>query len=214
MTDRVILTFSRQFGSGGSNIAKRLAKELVIPFYDQELITESAKDTGIAPNMVKALEETPTNSLLYAIAAGTAYGGAVTPSTLAALPMTDRVFLSQSDVIRRYANEGSCVILGRCADYILRKDPDVISVYIHRDHDERVHQVAKLYDKTEEKAVEMVKKMDKRRANYYAYYTDKRWGDAENYDICLNSGVLGEDSCVDLLKTTVNAILTRRKSRR
>jgi cytidylate kinase len=106
------------------------------------------------------------------------------------------------------------VILGRCADYILRKDPDVISVYIHRDHDERVHQVAKLYDKTEEKAVEMVKKMDKRRANYYAYYTDKRWGDAENYDICLNSGVLGEDGCVDLLKTTVNAILTRRKSRR
>ncbi|MBM6968388.1 MULTISPECIES: AAA family ATPase [Pseudoramibacter] len=214
MTDRVILTFSRQFGSGGSNIAKRLAKELAIPFYDQELITESAKDTGIAPNMVKALEETPTNSLLYAIAAGTAYGGAVTPSALTALPMTDRVFLSQSDVIRRYADEGSCVILGRCADYILRKDPDAISVYIHRDHDERVHQVAKLYDKTEKKAAEMVKKMDKRRANYYAYYTDKRWGDAENYDICLNSGVLGEDGCVDLLKMTVDAILTRRQSRR
>lgn len=211
MSDRIIITISRQFGSGGHNIGKKLAKSLDIPFYDQELIDEGAKESGINPEMVKDLEETPTNSLLYSIATGSLFGGHFSPTV--ELPITDRLFLAQSDVIRRFAQKGSCVIVGRAANYILRDDPDVINVFIHRDQDERINQVSKLYNLSRSKAAETVKKIDKQRGSYYSYYTDRNWGLAENYDICLNSGFLGEDSCVAIICDFIEKHLTRNKGR-
>ncbi len=198
MDERIIITISRQFGSGGRNIGKRLAKALDIPFYDSELIDEGAKESGINPEMVRDMEETPTNSLLYSIATSPFFGTShFSPSV--ELPLTDRLFLAQSEVIRKFADQGSCVIVGRCANYVLREDPDVVNVFIHRDFEERVNQVAKLYDLSQKKAEDLVKKTDKKRSNYYAYYSDNRWGQAENYDLSIDSGKLGEDSTVSLI---------------
>ncbi|MGL4283198.1 AAA family ATPase [Eubacterium aggregans] len=141
-TKRQIITISRQFGSGGHNIAKRLAKRLKIPFYDEEIIVEAAKESGIDPEMVKALEETPTNSLLYSLSSSAIFGGG-SFSPVVDLPMTDKVFLAQSEVIRQYAEAGSCVIVGRCGNFVLLDDPDAVDVFIHRDLEERINKVAK-----------------------------------------------------------------------
>lgn len=212
MKERIIITIARQFGSGGKNIGQKLAKALNIPFYDQELIDEGAKESGINPEMAKELEETPTSSLLYSIASSSFFGNGHFSPTVD-LPITDRLFLAQSEVIRKFAEEGSCVVVGRCANYVLRDDENAIDVFIHRDFDERVNQVAKLYDLNQKKAEETVKKVDKKRSSYYSYYSDKNWGQADNYDLCLNSGLLGEDNCVDLIVEFVDRMAKRKKAR-
>jgi cytidylate kinase len=209
---RNIITISRQFGSGGRNIGAKLAKKLGIPFYDHELIMEASKDSGIDPEMVKALEETSTSAMMYSLSTSSIFGGGAF-SPIIDLPMTDKVFLAQSEVIRNLAAQGSCVIVGRCANYVLRDDPDVVDLFIHRDRDERINQIAKLFDLTQKKAAETVKKVDKQRANYYSYYTDKNWGQAENYDLCLNSGKLGEDSCVETIVLFIDKLNTRKRIR-
>ncbi|MEA5074341.1 MAG: cytidylate kinase-like family protein [Eubacterium aggregans] len=209
---RQIITISRQFGSGGHNIAKRLAKRLEIPFYDEEIIVEAAKESGIDPEMVKALEETPTNSLLYSLSSSAIFGGG-SFSPVVDLPMTDKVFLAQSEVIRQYAEAGSCVIVGRCGNFVLRDDPDAVDVFIHRDLEERINQVAKLYDLTQKKAAESVKKVDKQRSGYANYYSDRNWGQADNYDLALNSGLLGEDGCIEVIITFLNRMALRKKAR-
>ncbi len=212
MEDRIIITISRQFGSGGRNIAKRLAKKLDIPFYDHELIIEGARESGIDPEMVKALEETPTNSLFYSLSTSSIFGGG-SFSPIVDLPMTDKVFLAQSEVIRNFAQQGSCVIVGRCANYVLRDDPDTVDIFIHRPTEKRINQVSKLYDLTRKKAKEYVKKVDKQRAGYYSYYSDKNWGQADNYDLCINSEMLGEGGCVDVISQFIEKMNLRKKTR-
>lgn len=214
MEDRIIIALSRQFGSGGHNIGKRLAKVLDIDFYDEELIVAAAQKSGITEGMVKAVEESPAGSLLYAIAAGSPFATGTTNVVMPEMPMADKVFIAQSEVIHQYANKGSCVIVGRCAEHVLQKDSDLLSVFIGRDREERVQQVRKIYDLSERKARELVKKTDKRRTSYISYYTDTRWGAAENYDICLDSGTLGEDGCVAVLVSAVENAIKRRKTRR
>lgn len=212
MEDRIIITISRQFGSGGRNIAKRLAKKLDIPFYDHELIIEGARESGIDPEMVKALEETPTNSLFYSLSTSSIFGGG-SFSPIVDLPMTDKVFLAQSEVIRNFAQQGSCVIVGRCANYVLRDDPDTVDIFIHRPIEKRINQVSKLYDLTRKKAEDYVKKVDKQRAGYYSYYSDKNWGQADNYDLCINSEMLGEGGCVDVISQFIEKMNLRKKTR-
>jgi len=212
MNDKIIITISRQFGSGGRNIAKKIAKAMDIPFYDNELIIEGAKESGIDPDMVRALEETPTNSLFYSLSTSSVFGGGQF-SPIIDLPMTDKVFLAQSEVIRKFAEKGSCVIVGRCANYVLRDNPDTLDIFIHRAVDERVNQVAKLYDLSQKKARETVKKVDKQRSGYYSYYSDKNWGQADNYDLALNSGLLGEDGCVAVIQSYIDKMMQRRKVR-
>ncbi|MDD2415014.1 MAG: cytidylate kinase-like family protein [Eubacteriaceae bacterium] len=212
MDNKIIITLSRQFGSGGRNIGKKIAKKLDIPFYDNELITEGAAESGLDPDMVKALEETPTNSLLYSLSTSSVFGGTQF-SPIIDLPMTDKVFLAQSEVIRKYAQAGSCVIVGRCANYVLKDNPNTLDIFIHRHVDERVNQVAKLYDLSQKKARETVKKIDKQRSGYYSYYSDKNWGQADNYDLALNSGMLGEDGCVTVIQAYIDKMMQRRKVR-
>ena len=211
MNNGIVITISRQFGSGGRNIAKQLAKILDIPFYDQELIVEGAKESGLDPDMVKVLEETSGSGLLYSFTPNTVFGGAFSP--VVDLPMTDKVFLAQSEAIRKFAQEGSCVIVGRCANYVLRDFPDVLNVFIHRDFEERVNQTSKLFDLNKKKSLELVKKTDKQRASYYSYYTDNHWGLAENYDLSLDSGKLGEDGSVFIIKSFLEKMELRNKSR-
>ena len=212
MKNRTIICISRQLGSGGKNIGQKLAKQLGIEFYDQKLIEETAKESGMCRETVEELEETPTNSLLYSMYSTPFFGG-FGFNPVVDLPMTDRLFVTQADIIREAAKKGSCVIVGRCADYILKDDPDLFTVFIHRDQEERVNQISKTYDISLKKAEELVKKGDKKRSHYYNYYSDRHWGEAENYDMTINSDILGEDYTVELIVKCLEKRALRIKAR-
>lgn len=212
MKYRTIITISRQYGSGGRNIGRKLAKALDIPFYDKDLIYEAAKESGISPDVARDLEERPTNALLYSYSP-TSFFSMANYSPEIKLPLTDLLFLAQADTIRKFADMGSCVIVGRCGNYILRDDPDTIDLYIHRAFGDRVNQVQKREDIPHREAVDLVKRTDKQRQNYHNHYTDFKWGESDNYDLVLNSGMLGEDGAVEVIEKFVEMYAIRRKSR-
>lgn len=204
MSQNIIITIGRQNGSGGREIGKKLANKLGIPFYDKELIQMAAKKCGIDESIAKENEETATNSLLYSLSTGAATiwnSGIVVESDL---PLTDRIYIAQSEIIRKLASENSCVIVGRCADQVLKNNPNCINVFIHADLDFRVNRMTNLHNLTEERAVKQIKRMDKKRGNYYNYFTDKKWGDLKTYNITLDSSKLGIDLIVDILEKIYN----------
>ena len=173
-----------------------------VPFYDNELITRAAKASGFAESAFANAETKATNSLLYSIAMGmSAYGSHEVGYT--SLSLDDRIFIAQSEVIRNLAKEGPCVIVGRCADYILKDMDNVINVFIWADMKYRVHRATTMYDLPVNKAEENIRKADKRRANYYNYHANEKWGKAENYHISIRSDIVGMDSSVDILKSYI-----------
>lgn len=193
-----IITISRQFGSGGREIGEKLAKKLDIPFYDRELITRAAKESGFSEVAFENVEKKATNSLLYSIAMGmNAYGSHDIGFTH--LSLDDQIFLAQSNVIRKLALEGPSVIVGRCADYILRDYKDVIHVFIWADLKFRKERAIKLYNYSEENAEESILKLDKHRANYYNYHSNEKWGRVENYHLSIRSDHVGIDNAVELI---------------
>ena len=187
-----VITISRQYGSGGREIGSKLAKELNIPFYDNELITRAAKESGFAEAAFHNAESKASNSLLYSIAMGFSH-----------LSLDDRIYLAQSDVIRKVAAEGPCVIVGRCADYILKEIGNVINVFIWADLDFRVDRAIHIDHMDQNKIEDNILKIDKRRANYYNYHASEKWGRAENYHLSLKSSLIGIDGCVELIKRYV-----------
>lgn len=198
-----IITISRQYGSGGREIGEKLAKRLGIPFYDKELITIAAKESGFSEAVFENVEKKASNSLLYSIAMGmNAYGNHDIGFTN--LSLDDQVYLAQSNVIRKLALEGPSVIVGRCADYILREQADVIHVFIWADIAFRKDRAVNLYNMPEEKAEENIFKIDKRRANYYNYHASEKWGRAENYHLSIRSDFVGIDNSVELLADYIN----------
>ena len=197
-----IITISRQYGSGGREIGERLAQEMGIPYYDNTLITRAAKESGFAEEAFEKAEEKATNSLLYSIAMGmNAYGNQ--DFGFANLSLDDRIYLAQSEIIRKVAEEGPCVIIGRCADYVLKDRTDVLHIFIWADLEYRIKRATSLYHMSMEKAEEDVLKMDKRRANYYNYHANGKWGAAANYHLSLRSDTLGIENSVKLLKEFV-----------
>ena len=199
-----VITISREYGSGGREIGEKLANELGIPFYDNELITRAAKASGFAESAFANAETKATNSLLYSIAMGmSAYGSHEMGYT--SLSLDDRIFIAQSDVIRNLAKEGPCVIVGRCADYILKDMNNVVNVFIWADLKSRVHRATTMYDLPVNKAEDSVLKADKRRANYYNYHANEKWGKAENYHISIRSDSVGIDKSVEILKSYILA---------
>jgi cytidylate kinase len=199
MKKKVIVTIGRQFGSGGHEIGEKLANALAIPFYDKAIIQMTAKQSGIHEELCELSEETATNSLLYSLSTGATLWGQ-RGYTENDLPLTDRIFIAQADVIRQLANQGSCVIVGRCADDILRENPDCIRVFIHASMPFRMNRIEEVRGLSEDKAIREIRKKDKKRASYYQYYTDKKWGYSENYTISLDSGEIGIDNAVEILK--------------
>ena len=186
-----IITLSRQFCTGGINIAQQVAKTLNIPCYDKELITLAAKKSGLSEEAIAASEKRHTGSLLYGL------------YTMGAdLPLNDQVFIIQSQVIRQLAEKGPCIIVGRCADYVLRDDPQVLSVFLHAGLEYRKEvgrKSGQLPREMDDRALEnLIHKEDKRRSGYYNYYTEYRWGAAEHYDLCLNSE-MGTETCARLI---------------
>ena len=192
-----IVTISRQYGSGGREIGKNIAKHFGIPFYDNELICRAAKESGYAEAAFHNAESKATNSLLYSIAMGmSAYGSQ--EAGFSHLSLDDRIYLAQSDVIKKCAEEGPCVIVGRCADYILKDRTDVIHFFICADMDFRKERAIRIDGVDADNAEDIVIKKDKRRANYYNYHSGEKWGMASNYHMCLNSGAIGIEAATKL----------------
>ena len=197
-----VITISRQYGSGGREIGKRLAEAFQVPFYDNELITRAAKESGFAEAAFQNAESKATSSLLYSIAMGmNAYGNH--EFGFSNLSLEDRIFLAQSEVIRKIASEGPCVIVGRCADYILKEMDNVVNVFVWADMKYRVERAINCYGLPEAKAQENIQKFDKRRANYYNYHANEKWGKASNYHISVRSDYVGIDTCVEVLKAYI-----------
>lgn len=197
-----VITISRQYGSGGREIGKKLAEKLGISFFDNELIERAAKESGFSPAAFENAENKATNSLLYSIAMGmNAYGNQ--ELGFAHLSLDDRIYLVQSEVIRKVAQEGPCVIVGRCADYVLKDLPNVVSIFIWAPLEYRVKRAIEVENLSIVKAEENILKIDKRRANYYTYHANEKWGKAENYHLSLRSDYIGIDNCVDCIKTYV-----------
>ncbi|MDF2904824.1 MAG: hypothetical protein K0R34_145 [Herbinix sp.] len=193
-----IITISRQFGSGGREIGAKLAKKLGIPFYDNELISRAAKESGFAEAAFENAEKKASNSLLYSLAMGmNAYGNQDIGFTH--LSLDDQLYLAQSNVIRKVAEEGPCVIVGRCADYVLRDCNNVINIFIWADIDARKKRAIEQYHMKENKAEEEILRTDRRRANYYNYHASEKWGRAENYHLALRSDYVGIESTVDCI---------------
>ena len=193
-----VITISRQYGSGGREIGSKLAAKLGIPFYDNEIITRAAKESGFAEAAFENAESKATNSLLYSIAMGmNSYGNQ--ELGFSHLSLDDRIYLAQSDVIRKVAAEGPCVIVGRCADYVLKDMKNVINVFIWADVSFRIKRAIEVDHLSPVKAQENILKIDKRRANYYNYHASEKWGRAENYHLSIKSSAIGIDNCVDCI---------------
>ena len=194
----MVITIARQFGSGGRKIGQQLAEKLDIAYYDKNLLTLVAKESGMDPDIIENLDEKATNSLLYSLSIGAAAtldnGFRIEPQ----MPLNDKLFLAQHDVIRKISSD-PCVIVGRCADYVLRNREDCVRLFIYADIEKRVEYAVHEYGVNSKKAQTFVSRTDKSRANYYNYYSTRKWGDPNNYDLCIDSGKLGIDGTVELI---------------
>lgn len=190
-----IVTVGRQYGSGGREIGQKIADHYGIPFYDNELITRAAKESGFAEETFAKAEDKATNSLLYSLAMGiNVYGNQDFGFT--GLSLDDRIFLAQSDVIRKVAEEGPCVIVGRCADYVLKERENIVNLFVKASMSFRLERVVKEYGEEEKKAADIILKNDKRRANYYSYHVGEKWTDLNNYDLVIRSDFAGIEQSV------------------
>lgn len=200
---RSIITISREFGSGGREIGKTLAKQLGVPFYDKELLELASKESGICKELFVSHDESYTNSFLYSLVMGTypvTADGRINPE----MPLNHRIFLAQFETIKSIAENGPCVIVGRCADYVLKGSDNVINFFIMGNMAEKKKRILERYDIEKNKVEDFIKKTDKRRANYYNYYSDMKWGEAKNYDLCINSSKTGIQGAVDLMKAYID----------
>lgn len=201
MEKKVIITIGRQVGSGGRQIGKKLAEELGIAFYDKELINLASKESGICGEFFEKADEKTSGSLLQTFAMGFSMNNAIFQNN--DYLSNESLFQIQSDVIRKVAAEKSCILVGRCADYILRDHSDCISIFISASLEDRIRQVMEYNQLTEKEAEEYIHKVDKSRASYYNYYTDKEWAAAASYDLCINSSVFGIQGTTDFIQSMI-----------
>ena len=182
----IIITISREFCSGGRVIAETVAMELGIPFYDRKLIELAAEKSGLSPEFIEHNENQPPSSFLYGLAIN-GKGGYGFQET----PIGDRAFFAQADAIREIASKGGCVIVGRCAGYILRDDPHLMNVFLHAPLETRLQRARELYGMTGDDLAERLTRVDKGRRNYHKNYTGENWNDMRCYDLCINTAKVG-----------------------
>ncbi len=199
MKTNTIITIGRQYGSAGREIGYKIADDLGIKLYDKEMLARAAKESGICEEIFENHDEKPTNSFLYSLVMDT-YSMGYTGNTYTDMPINHKVFLAQFDAIKKIADEGPCILVGRCADYALESYDNVVSVFIHADMDARIRRIARIYDLPDNKAKDKITKTDKKRASYYNYYTNKRWSDAVSYELCLNSSQLGIEGTAHIIE--------------
>lgn len=194
-----VISISRQFGCGGLEIATKLSEKLEIPYYDKEIIKRAAKDSGFDENLFLFYDEKPTRSFLYNVSAEGL--GAITNSGVS---LEDKIFQYQFDTIRKVADEGSCIIVGRCADYILRDNPNLFTVFLHADDDFRFERAINLYGINKKNALKEIKSTDKKRARFHNFYCDNKWGDTLAYDLSVDVSRLGIENTVELIVDYIN----------
>ena len=193
-----IITIGREFGSGGRQIGQEIAYYFGIKCYDKELLEHAASDSGICKELFEHHDEKPTNSFLYSLVMDT-YSFGYSSAGFNEMPMNHKIFLAQFEAIKKLAGEGPCVMVGRCADYALADWKDCFSVFIHGNMDARIRRIAQKYNLSDKKAKDTIVKTDKSRASYYNYYTNKKWGDAQSYHLCLDSSKLGIENTAKVI---------------
>ncbi len=199
MSKKIIITIARQYGSGGREIGERVAELLGIPLYDKEIITDASAKGSLDEDVIKKVDESAANSLLYTLAMGSNILG-TTMHFGYKMPLNDKLFILQSEVIKEYAKEGSCVIIGRCADYVLRDEPNVLRLFIFGDLDHRQARVRERHPEIKSsQVIDVINKTDKRRSSYYNFYTGNKWGNYDNYDMTINSSTLGIENTAQVI---------------
>lgn len=192
MSKNRVIVISREYGSAGSQIGRLLAAKLGIPYYDKSLVDKQVEDSGLSVDFMEREEQKFISSLLFNLATG-GYRHANNKD------MSDQVYIAESNAIRQIAQQGSCVIVGRCADYILQDTCDVFSVFIHGDMRSRVRRCVEEYGKDPKRVEQFIRDKDRTRARHYEYYTDRTWGDSNNYHLSVNSGRFGVEKSVELI---------------
>ncbi len=199
MSKKIIITIARQYGSGGREIGEKVAKILGLPIYDRELIADAAAKGNLNQEIIKKADESSANSLLYTLAMGSNFLG-TTMQFGYKMPINDKLFILQSEAIKEYASEGSCVVIGRCADYVLRDEPNLLRIFIYGDIDHREARVRERHPELKSsQVIDVINKTDKRRSSYYNFYTGNKWGKHDNYDMAINSSTIGIDDAAELI---------------
>ena len=207
MSKKVVVTIARQYGSGGREIGEKVAEILGGPLIDKELIKDAAANGQLNEDVIKSADESAANSLLYTLAMGSNVLG-TTIHFGYKMPINDKLFILQSDAIKEYAAKGSCVIIGRCADYVLRDEPNLFRIFIYGDLDHRKERVALRHPEIKSsQIIDVINKTDKRRSSYYNFYTGKKWGKYDNYDIAVNSSTFGIDETARIIAAAVQKLI-------
>ena len=189
-----IITIGREYASGGRTVGKLISEKLGIPFYNKEILHMAAEKLNMSADDVKNADETAANSLLYSISLMN------NPSSASSLPLNDRIYIEEREVIKSLAEQGPCVIVGRCADSILKEiRDDVLNVFIYADSEARAKRAINEYNESPDSVYASLRKHDKKRSTYYNLNTGQKWGAKDNYDLCLNSSKLGIEMCADLI---------------
>lgn len=199
MSGPLAITIARQYGSGGREIGVKVAELLGIKSYDRELITMAAQKNGMSVDVLHNIDERATSSLLYTLAMGSSAYGHHHASMGFDMPVNDKLFVVQSEIIRELAESEDCVIVGRCGDYVLREHPNVISVFIYADIEHRIKRIMETHSLTYDAARDLVNKTDKRRINYYNFYTGRKWGKYDHYNLSIDSHLLGIDGSAEII---------------
>lgn len=199
-----IITIARKYASGGRAIGQLLADRLNVPIYDKELIAMAAKKSGMSEEVFHNADERATSSLLYSLVMGTFSFGTVPAA--GDMPINDKLFLIQSDIIKKAAEDGPCIIVGRCADYILRDRDDVLHVFVNANRETRKKRAIEFYGVDPAKVEDTLNRKDKQRGNYYSFYTNKRWDDVSNYNLTLDSSFFGLEKSADLILAAAEAM--------
>lgn len=195
MKEGQIITIGRELGSGGREVGMKLSEDLQIPFYDKEILDEAAKKSGYSKEIFERHDEKPTSSFLYALAMGaTAYGH------FYQRPLMLDLYLTQFDTIRKLADEGPGIFIGRCADYVLQDRKNIFNVFVHADMETRVERTMKKDGISKSEAEELCRRSDKDRASYYNYYSNHQWGDGRHYDLCINTSKITMEKAVEIIK--------------
>ena len=207
MSKKVIVTIARQFGSGGREIGERIAKILDIPLIDKELIKDAAAKGDLNEDIIRSADESAANSLLYTLAMGSNLLGTSIHFGYK-MPLNDKLFILQSEAIKEYAKKGSCVIIGRCADYVLREEENLFRIFVYGDLDHRQERVKQRHPELKSsQVIDVINKTDKRRSSYYNFYTGNKWGKYENYDMAINSSTFGIEETARIIAAAVQKLI-------
>lgn len=204
-----IITISREYGSGGRLIGKLVAEELGYEFYDKEIIDLAAQESGLSPDFIKKTEQNLSSGFLYNLLLGTSYSGTASNAAQSIaggqiLPLVDQVFNAERKIILDLGKKGNCVIVGRCADYILSNSQDInqkdlLNVFVYADVEDKLQRIEELYHEPEQVAKKNILQIDKRRANHYNTFTENTWGDRKNYDLMINSSTAGIEGTAQII---------------